>query len=165
MGGRGNANMNSEVFAETDRKIREAAFRLGITVENAGDLAELNEGWDGEMNGDLVVLGNALDAIVRKANAKNEEKNQAAPVSESAMDGTSGLLTMMTPLPIPANPGFYSELLAISSGTLSALSGMSSYAELDELHTALLVFYLHNQDKPYETWMDVWNAFQTASVN
>jgi hypothetical protein len=58
-----NGGMDRELFAETDRKIRDAASRLNIEVECAGQLAEENEGWDGEMNGDLVVLGHVLDAI------------------------------------------------------------------------------------------------------
>lgn len=63
------------------------------------------------------------------------------------------------------NLEFYSGLLAISSGTLAALTGVSDYATLEETHTGLLVFYLYNQDRPYESWMDVWNAFQLQPVN
>jgi hypothetical protein len=55
--------MDRELFHETDRKIRLAADRLGIEVECAAELAEQNEGWDGELNGSIVVLENALRRI------------------------------------------------------------------------------------------------------
>jgi hypothetical protein len=58
--------MDQELFFETDRKIREAAHRLGIRVESPSALAEANEGWDGELNADLVVLDHVLDAILEK---------------------------------------------------------------------------------------------------
>ena len=55
--------MDQEFFFETDRKVREAAHRLGIRVESPSALAEINEGWDGELNADLVVLDHVVDAI------------------------------------------------------------------------------------------------------
>jgi len=55
--------MDRDLFRETDRKIREAAFRLNIEVECAAAIAEQNEGWDGELNGSIVVLENALRRI------------------------------------------------------------------------------------------------------
>ena len=68
--------MDQELFAETDRKIREAARRMNVVVESAYEIAEKNEYWDGEMNGDLVVLGMVLDTIVAKSNAKAEQKQK-----------------------------------------------------------------------------------------
>jgi hypothetical protein len=60
----GQRRMDQELFAETDRKIREAARRCNVVVENGQELSDENEGWDGELNGDLVVLGMALDTII-----------------------------------------------------------------------------------------------------
>lgn len=62
--------MNPELFAETDRKIRAAAAHLNVVVENGNELAAENEGWDGELNGDLVALGMTLDAIIAAHNRK-----------------------------------------------------------------------------------------------
>ena len=58
--------MNRDLFVEVDRKIREAARRLRIGVEDAGELFERNEGWDGEMNAELLVLEHVLDTIAGK---------------------------------------------------------------------------------------------------
>ena len=55
--------MDQELFIETNRKIREAAYRFGVVVEDQDKLTESNEGWDGELNGSIVVLENALRAI------------------------------------------------------------------------------------------------------
>jgi hypothetical protein len=60
--------MDQELFTETDRKIREAARRMNVVVEDGNELAAENEGWDGELNGDLVALGMALDTIIAAHN-------------------------------------------------------------------------------------------------
>ena len=58
-------DMDDQMFKSTDLKIRAAAARLNIEVEDVGTAAERNDFWDDEENGNLVVLGDALDAIVR----------------------------------------------------------------------------------------------------
>jgi uncharacterized protein HemX len=60
------AGIDRDLFNETDHKVREACRRLGLTVEDVATAAERNEGWDGEMHGDIVVLQDALREISRR---------------------------------------------------------------------------------------------------
>ena len=57
------SGMDRKLFAEVNQKIRAAAAKLNLPVEDAAELEAANEGWDGEMYGPFVVLGLALDAI------------------------------------------------------------------------------------------------------
>jgi hypothetical protein len=73
--------MDPVLFAETDRKIREAARRMNVVVEIGAELAAENEGWDGELNGDLVALGMALDTIIA---AHNKRADFAIKISQGS---------------------------------------------------------------------------------
>lgn len=59
--------MDKNLFTFTDSQIRKACSfeKLNITIQNANQLAEENDFWDGEMYGPLVVLGYALDDIIK----------------------------------------------------------------------------------------------------
>ena len=65
-------------------------------------------------------------------------------------------------LPIAQNPSFYRELLAVSSGTWASLTGITDYEVLSRLEKDIAAFYLYHQDRPYESWMDVWKAYRRA---
>ena len=67
-----------DLFDDTDRKIRQAAHRMNVVVENEEELAAENEGWDGELYAPLVVLGMALDTIIATKNRCAEQTHQAA---------------------------------------------------------------------------------------
>lgn len=66
---------------------------------------------------------------------------------------------MKTP-PEIQNIELYNELARISSGTLATLTGINLYTKLDKIHIDLITFFVFNQDGNYESWLDVWKAFQ-----
>lgn len=62
-------------------------------------------------------------------------------------------------LPVAKNQAFYRSLMATSTGTLASILGITNYKQLARIETRLLIWYLYHQDAPYESWMDVWEAF------
>ena len=67
--------------------------------------------------------------------------------------------SLVVDLPVAKNQTFYREILAVSSGTLSVLTGVRDYTALSKIETAFAKFYLYHQDAKYDSWMDVWRAF------
>jgi hypothetical protein len=67
-------------------------------------------------------------------------------------------------LPIAKDQRFFRDLLAVSSGTWASLSGIANYSELSVLESDIAIFYLYHQEGPYDSWVDVWNAYREAVV-
>lgn len=63
----------------------------------------------------------------------------------------------MKPLKI-AKDAVLMDIINLSSGTLSTLTGEKNYAKLDEIHENLIEFY-QNSKKKYKNWREVWDDF------
>lgn len=54
----------------------------------------------------------------------------------------------------------YRDLIALSSGTISTLTGFSAYEQIDQVQNLLILFYIgHRLSNSFENWHDVWGAF------
>lgn len=61
------------------------------------------------------------------------------------------------------NLPLFRDILALSSGNLCSLSGLTLMCEIDSLHASLIEFYLFNQHlRNMNTWMDVWSTFKNS---
>ena len=54
------------------------------------------------------------------------------------------------------------DAIALSSGTIAVLTGKSTYAELDAIQDAFIVFVDSHPD--FTTWIDAWNAFAATAT-
>ena len=50
------------------------------------------------------------------------------------------------------------DAMALSSGTLATLTGMSTYAALDEVQASFVVFVAVS-DRQYKNWLEAWTDF------